>query len=93
MLGERKALGDRVPAHLIFKHFRGKRMKACNKYINKAYGGKQTSLFPSEREKIEETWQAALEWLLSQETVKPLLGHREHKYIDSIILRNELEEV
>jgi len=40
----------------------------------------------------EEGWRAALEWALSQEIKKPLLGGNYHKYIDSIALRNELEE-
>ena len=37
-------------------------------------------------------WKAALEWLLAQETVKSLLGYKEWRYIDSIMIRNELKE-
>jgi hypothetical protein len=38
----------------------------------------------------EKIWRAALEQILKNETVKPILGG-EHRYIDSIFLRNELE--
>jgi len=40
-----------------------------------------------------EGWRAALRWVLKQETKKPLLGNQVHKYIDSIVLRNELERI
>lgn len=47
----------------------------------------------SECKKIKKhTWKAALKMALAQETVKPLLGGTKHRYIDSIVIRNELKD-
>lgn len=37
-------------------------------------------------------WKGALKYILSQETIRPLLGGSKHKYVDSIVIRKELGE-
>ncbi|KKM64833.1 hypothetical protein LCGC14_1497420 [marine sediment metagenome] len=50
-------------------------------------------LYDEEAERQREKgWRGALKWVLSKETVKPLLGCKEHRYIDSRAIRNELQK-
>ena len=74
----------------ILRTEKGLRMKQFEKWWKKH--NPQRGILCDDFRRDGDIWRAALKWTLSRETIKPLLGYSEHRYVDSVAIRGELKD-